>query len=738
MPQVSQLSPELALGLLQMVRALLAAARNWTIYPPGHPTVGQSTAQFCEAIRQSSLGAIFSIGITPETLLVEGTPADRMQPGIAEAAALLHDRDLLQVTFVGDIPPEATHAFLRLLALDPSERRRRGGPVPIWAAEGHPTIILEQIDYKSVLAREHGEVAEPARRDELWRSIVMSIAGGQKAVFDERAQERLLAIAGSSMDIGELAMAVMAPKCALDDSPMITTQAATVLAAYRHLAAIVSVMSPERLPEVMVNLATATARLDPHVAIELMQAEDDPAERVAVVRGLAGAFDDSKVAQLLATALALGGQASDRLATVFNAIAPDEERKTRVLTLTRSLLSETDFGRSCQFQALWTSIEDLLVSYNDKPFVSGSYKAALDGVGGRADTMVALDQPPDLPEWMASLGQENVRALSVTMLIDLLTLEDDAARADGLADDMEALAEDLLLSGAYDDAFRVTQALAARAATHGAGGRDACRLALDRLGESLAARETAALAAEVDAAGWASMRRVLETVGVSTVEALKPNVMVEEDTEGSQRSADLIVSFGGPAVLRLASLVSDPCWFVQRACARLLGRIAVPDAVPLLQPLLRQHDPRVAREAVVALCNVDDPSAARAIHTVLRAATGELRQAVIDALVAGRDPRVVPMLVRIIAESQPLRKDHEIVLATMSALAEIGSQRAVPTIVDVIRRRGFFRRKKLRALKRHGVDTLVQIGGPKATEALDEASRTGDRMLKRIVAKQRA
>jgi hypothetical protein len=56
----------------------------------------------------------------------------------------------------------------------------------------------------------------------------------------------------------------------------------------------------------------------------------------------------------------------------------------------------------------------------------------------------------------------------------------------------------------------------------------------------------------------------------------------------------------------------------------------------------------------------------------------------------------------------------------------------------VIRRRGFFRRKKLRALKRHGVDTLVQIGGPKATEALDEASRTGDRMLKRIVAKQRA
>ena len=102
---------------------------------------------------------------------------------------------------------------------------------------------------------------------------------------------------------------------------------------------------------------------------------------------MAAAFDDVKVAQLLATALALDGQASDRLATIFNTIAPDEDRKRRVLTLTRNMLSETDFGRAGQFQVLWTSMEELLVSYNDKPFVSEAYRSALDGVGGarRAD-----------------------------------------------------------------------------------------------------------------------------------------------------------------------------------------------------------------------------------------------------------------------------------------------------------------------------------------------------------------
>jgi hypothetical protein len=217
--QTSQLSPELARGLLQLARALLVAARNWTLYPPEHPTVGISVNRLGTAIRESSLGSVFSIGVTPDTLMVEGTPADATQSGIAEAATLLHDRDILRLTFVGDVPAEAIHAFLRILALEPADRRLRGGPAQIWATAGHPSIAIEQIDYAKVLAREESEVPEPARRDELWRSIVMSIAGGQAAVFDARAQQRLLEIAGSPIDIADTAVAATAPMCAPDGSP---------------------------------------------------------------------------------------------------------------------------------------------------------------------------------------------------------------------------------------------------------------------------------------------------------------------------------------------------------------------------------------------------------------------------------------------------------------------------------------------------------------------------------------
>ena len=482
----------------------------------------------------------------------------------------------------------------------------------------------------------------------------------------------------------------------------------------------------------MSHLATAATQLDPHVIMQVMQSTDEPGA-VPVVAGMASAFDDVKVAQLLATALALDGQASDRLATIFNTIAPDEDRKRRVLTLTRSMLSETDFGRSGQFQVLWASTEELLVSYNDKAFVSDSYRNALDNVGSRAERMSAVDLPPEIGEWMESLGQASVRALSVAMLIDLFNIEQDPKRADEMAADMSALAEDLLMSGAYDDALTVTRALRTRASAKGMG-KDACRLALDQLGESMAMRESIALIGDVDEASWNAMKLVIDSIGVSSVEALKPVVAVEQDDVATARAEQLIVGFGQKAVSRLASLTGDSRWFVQRRGARLLARIATADAVPLLQPLLRQSDPRVAREAVAALGVIQDPAAARAIQTVLRAATGEVRRAVIEALVAEKDPRVVPMLVRILEESEPLGKDHEVVIETIDALGTVGTDGAIPILVKMAQRKKFFGGKKLRSLKEHSVDALARVGTAKSAAALKEAAATGDGTLKKLAA----
>jgi hypothetical protein len=733
MVQAPQLSPELARGLLTLARSLVAAIRNWSLYPAEHPLIAQTLERLCASITDATGGAMLSIGVTPDTLIIEGAAADRTNTAIVEAAALLHDRDILELTFIGQVPTESIRALLALLTLGAQERRDQGGPAKMWADAGHPSIALKEVDYRQVLARDAaGSGDDAATHDDVWRSIVTSIAGGYHGFFDERAQQRLLTIASSPMEIGDLATAVMGPKCSADGSPMITSQAATVLAAFRHLSSVVTAASPDRMPEVARNLASAASRLEPHVVMQMLTTAEDPNDQLAVVHGLTAAFDDVKVAQLLATTLAIDGHASDRLATIFNTIASDSDRKRRVLTLTRSMLSETTFGRASQFESLWTSMQELLVSYNDTLYVSESYRAALDGVGGRAERMAHADLPPELPMWLDTLGEQNVRALSVTLLVDLLNLETDADRAAEIAGDLAALAENLLMSGAYNDALVVTTTLADRGSRAAAIGRDACRRALNELGESPAMRETAALVGDLDEPSWVTLRAVIQMVGPTSVEALKPVVAVEHDTDAARRAEDVIVQFGVPAVARLASLAGDSQWFVQCAAARLLGRIASPEAVPIWLPLLRRGDPRVARAAVAALGAIEDPSAARAIQTVLRAATGDRRQAVVDALVADRDPRIVPILARIIAESDPLGTDHAVVIHALTALATVHGDEAIPAIVAVIGRRRWFRRRKLKALKTAGVAALRAMGTAKASAALD-AARHGDRMLRQVV-----
>ena len=125
MSQVSQLSPELARGLLLMARALLVAVRNWTLYPPEHPTVGVSVDRLAAAIRDATNGAAFAIGVAPHTLMIAGAAADGGQTGIAEAAALLHDRDILTITFVGAVPVSASTATLEIV---PVRLTVAGGP----------------------------------------------------------------------------------------------------------------------------------------------------------------------------------------------------------------------------------------------------------------------------------------------------------------------------------------------------------------------------------------------------------------------------------------------------------------------------------------------------------------------------------------------------------------------------------------------------------------------------------
>jgi len=349
MADAPTLSPEVTRTVSALARSLVAASRGWALYPPDHPAIRSALERLRAAIADAGKGQIVAFGVAPDTLLVAGIPiAGREAAVVAEAARWLHERDILEITLVGDVSVATLQKLLGILTEDARVVRQRGGPAQVWAETGDTAIALRQIDFSRVL--QDGEPAAPVRRkDDLWRSIVRGILDRRRP-NDEASQARLLEIAGDVVAIGELAGDVIAPHHAMDGSPMLTSQAAAVIAAYNHLVSIVDVLSPERKQDVLRNLAAATATLSPQVVMQMLSDG-------AVVPGVVASMDDARIAQLLATTLAIEGKATERLATVFNTIASDDDRKHRVLRMTRSLLGETDFGRRNGFQTLWSSME---------------------------------------------------------------------------------------------------------------------------------------------------------------------------------------------------------------------------------------------------------------------------------------------------------------------------------------------------------------------------------------------
>ena len=239
-----------------LARAITLGLRSWGFYPPEHPAVALAVEKLVAVSADATNAGMLQLAVTPQALLVDGVAIEGTDLSISECAALLHDRDILQITLISPPPEPVIRALLAMLTLDRVTRRAQGGPAAIWALEPQTAVLIEQIDYQEILERDFDEGA--SRRDATWKAIVRSIIMGRKT-FTEDEQQRLLEISRDVGAIGELAKDSKEPYSTAEGSPLITTQAATILAVYRHIAKTVTALEPERAQEVMQSLSLAAS-----------------------------------------------------------------------------------------------------------------------------------------------------------------------------------------------------------------------------------------------------------------------------------------------------------------------------------------------------------------------------------------------------------------------------------------------------------------------------------------------
>ena len=59
------------------------------------------------------------VGVTPDTLLLDGRPIEDPDAYVSECASLLHERDIVRLTLSSLIKRHSLQSLLTVLALDP-------------------------------------------------------------------------------------------------------------------------------------------------------------------------------------------------------------------------------------------------------------------------------------------------------------------------------------------------------------------------------------------------------------------------------------------------------------------------------------------------------------------------------------------------------------------------------------------------------------------------------------------
>lgn len=727
--------------VMAFARTLVAAVRARQLYSAEHPAAAAGSERLRAAMGELAGHSGLELGVTPSALLANGEPIPPDQR-MGEAAVLLHERDILRLRIRSVPSLHEVLDFLNLLHFDGNALRLQGGPGRVWENFGHRWLEIDQLEFDAILrdaptgtAGKPGPGASggngtprPGSQDDIWTSLVRSIAGGRHAT-ETAAQKRLVDIARSSESIRELASQASATHSGPEGAALAAAQAATVLATFDRLIDAVRTHSPDDLSAAVKNVAMAAGELDPALVMRAVGESAESGMGAELTATLGRYFDDAQVARMLARSLAAEGRASGRMAAALSTLTPDADRRDRVVRLAQSMSGAS--GGESGLETMWTSLQQFMSGPADATYVSDGYSATLDHAETRSHRLT-LDVPAELESWVQTVSSESVRSLSVTLLLDLFALETQSTAVTETANDLAALACDLLLSADLSESLRIV--IARREA--GGGGKSAralaARLALESIATSESLAEMMPMAGDLDGARFEDFVQLCLTLGPGVIRPITAAYAASTREEVRDRLRALLTSLGETAINGLGRLTGDDEWPIARAAIQLLGLTASPSAFSVLQPIARDKDLRRAREAIAALIRQEDPAAARFVARILALGDREVRGMGIDALGSSRDRRASPVLAGLLPLLDVLGADHDLAFRTLAALRIVGDDSAVDAIVALVHQRRWFAWARSKTIRQMAIDTLLHLRTPSAIAAIETVARRGDWRARRL------
>jgi HEAT repeat protein len=722
MADADALSNAEGVKLVEFARACKAAARAVVLYPVGHPAISATLGRIVELTSATALPAPMRITVHPDALLLDDRPLARADAAVGELAILLHSHLIGQLTVRPGGDVDAWRTFLLLLARPPESIRTDGGIARVWTTMAGRHLELREIDYAEVLReRAGGESA-------VWSKVVANCLQGMAFDLDENAIKELLGIAADSDRLAELMAAV--EEGANEGGGGIAAKTAALLRMLRGILDAVTSNDPERVDPVLHNMATAVGQLSPDMILGLMEqreVEHGPQLMTAVVSRMG----DGTIARFVARNVAAEATATDRLAVAFQSLVQDEVQRPRLLALAKDDLANSPLSGTEGFESVWNGIaEKLLTSYSDKPFVSDEYARELSGARTQAMQVEQVnDDPPDrISIWLGTVATTELRALDLTLLLDLLRIEPDDEQWGSLMLPVVRLVEDLLLVGDFDSASQLILVIVQQASSGATPGRrQQALVAIDVLIQGPMMRHITTHLATVDEAQLERVKTMCVSLGEVLVRPLAETLSIEERPRTRERLTSILLAFGAAGRRTVERLKSSPNAAVRRTAILLMRQFGGSEALPDLTELVDDNEPQVQREAVRAILSIGTDDAYRILETALAGGTERTREAIMQTLTVQRDERATPLFAYIIRHVDHRGPLGSVYVRAIESLGSLRDPDGVAPLKDALHKGEWWAPRRTAALRGAAAAALARIGTPEAVDVLEQAVAAGTR-----------
>ena len=711
--------------LMEFARACKAAARAVVLYPAGHPAIAATLGRIAQITSPAALTSPLRITVLPDGLLLEDRPPARADAAVAELATLLHGHLIGQLVVHPGGDVEAWRAFLLLLGRTPESVRADGGIARVWTTLAGRHVEVREIDYAEVLReRKGGESA-------VWDRVIANCLQGSVFELDEEEIKELLGIA---IDGDRLSALLTTIEESADSSGGVGAKTAALMRMLRGIVDAVSKSDPERLEPVLRNMASAVGQVSPEVMLGLLHEQQDD-EGPRLMQAVVSRMTDRTIARFVSRHVIAESAPTDRLALAFQSLVREPDHQQRLLALAREDVAASPLGSTEGFESVWNHVaEKLLTSYSDETFVSDEYGRELSGSRTKAVEVerVSDDPPERISAWLGSIATTALRALDLTLVLDLLRIEPDDAKWGELMKPVVGLLEDLLLVGDFDAAIEVVSVLV-REASAGSSSpvrRQHAITAIDLLIAGSMMRHITTHLATIDEAQFERVKAMCVSLGEVLVRPLAEALSVEERPRTRERLTAVLLAFGsvGRRTIERLKMSQNPA--VRRTAIQLMRQFGGSESLPDLTELLDDNEPQVQREAVRAILNIGTDAAFRILEQALTSGTTRSRDAIMQSMGLVRDERATPLFAYILGHVDHRGALAPVYLRTIESLGALRDPAGIAPLREALYKGEWWAPRRTAALRTAAAAALARIGTPEATSVLEEAVERGSRGIR--------